>query len=58
MVPRVAMLTTAGETLRIMGASVGSPDSLTTGGIAAGSGAAAAAMSTHRASARLMMLEF
>src|SRR6516164_6193828 len=54
MVPRVAMFTTAGETLRIIGASVGRPDSPVTGGIAAGSGVARTAANTHRAKARLM----
>jgi hypothetical protein len=44
--------------LRIMGARVGSPDSLTTGGIAAGRGGAASAMSAQRVSARLMTREF
>src|SRR6516162_5598574 len=54
MVPRVAMFTTAGETLRIIGASVGRPDSTIAGGIAARSGVAMTAANKHRASARLM----
>jgi hypothetical protein len=52
------MFTTAGETLRIIGASDGSPDSLMAGGIAAASGVAASAIHTHRASTRLMTREF
>src|SRR5579863_3213352 len=57
MVPRVAMLTTAGETLRIIGASVGSGVSPTAGGMAACSVAPVSVALSHRtAQERFMTL--
>src|SRR5437762_2936533 len=58
MVPRVAMLTTAGETFLIIGASVGSGVSPTAGGVAAASAAGASATSRVRRNSGLMPWKF